>query len=107
MKHGPIALIDKDMPVLAIMPKDRWHDKMVNQVEQVKSRGGKIIVVATEGDENAKELGDLIIWVPEAPWLITPIINVIPLQLLAYQIATKLGLDVDQPRNLAKSVTVE
>ena len=107
MKHGPIALIDKDMPVLAIMPKDRWHDKMVNQVEQVKSRGGKIIVVATEKDENAKELGDLIIWVPEAPWLITPIVNVIPLQLLAYHIATKLGLDVDQPRNLAKSVTVE
>ena len=107
MKHGPIALIDKDMPVLAIMPKDRWHDKMVNQVEQVKSRGGKIIVVATEGDENAKELGDLIIWVPEASWLITPIVNVIPLQLLAYHIATKLGLDVDQPRNLAKSVTVE
>ena len=107
MKHGPIALIDKDMPVLAIMPKDRWHDKMVNQVEQVKSRGGKIIVVATEGDENAKELGDLIIWVPDASWLITPIVNVIPLQLLAYHIATKLGLDVDQPRNLAKSVTVE
>ena len=107
MKHGPIALIDKDMPVLAIMPKDPWYDKMISQVEQVKARGGKIILVATDGDEVAEKLGDHILWIPPTPWLLNPIISVIPLQLLAYHIASLLGLDVDQPRNLAKSVTVE
>jgi glucosamine--fructose-6-phosphate aminotransferase (isomerizing) len=107
MKHGPIALIDKDMPILAIIPKDKWYEKMLSQVEQVKARGGKIILVATEGDEKANDLADFILWVPNAPWLIYPVINVIPLQLLAYHIATMRGLDVDQPRNLAKSVTVE
>jgi glucosamine--fructose-6-phosphate aminotransferase (isomerizing) len=107
MKHGPIALIDKDMPVLAIMPKDRWYDKMINQVEQVKARGGKIILVATDGDEMATKLGDHILWIPPTPWLLNPVISIIPLQLLAYHIALLRGLDVDQPRNLAKSVTVE
>ena len=107
MKHGPIALIDKDMPILAIMPKDPWYDKMISQVEQVKARGGKIILIATDGDEMAKKLGDHILWIPPTPWLLNPVVSVIPLQLLAYHIALLRGLDVDQPRNLAKSVTVE
>jgi len=107
MKHGPIALIDKEMPVLAIMPKDKWYEKMLSQVEQAKARGGILILVATDGDENAKTLGDHILWIPEAPWMLTPIFASIPLQMLAYHIAALRGLDVDQPRNLAKSVTVE
>lgn len=107
MKHGPIALIDKDMPVLAIMPKDHLHEKMLSQVEQAKARGGVLILVATDGDERAAELGDYVLWVPESPWLLTPIFTTLPLQMLAYHIAALRGLDVDQPRNLAKSVTVE
>lgn len=107
LKHGPIALIDKEMPVLAIMPKDKWYEKMLSQVEQVKARGGKLILLATDGDENAKALGDYVLWIPEAPWLLTPVFTSIPLQMLAYHIAVLRGLDVDQPRNLAKSVTVE
>lgn len=107
MKHGPIALIDKEMPVLAIMPKDKWYEKMLSQVEQAKARGGILILVATDGDENAKNLGDHVLWIPDAPWLLTPVFTSIPLQMLAYHIAALRGLDVDQPRNLAKSVTVE
>jgi glucosamine--fructose-6-phosphate aminotransferase (isomerizing) len=107
MKHGPIALVDKDMPVLAIAPKDPWYEKMISQIEQAKARGGRVFVVATEGDERVTSLADHVLWVPEAPWLLSPIVTVIPLQLLAYHIAAKRGLDVDQPRNLAKSVTVE
>jgi len=107
MKHGPIALIDKKMPVLAIMPKDQWYEKMLSQVEQVKARGGKVILVATDGDQRATELADDIFWIPEASWMINPILTVIPLQIFAYHIAAMKGLDVDQPRNLAKSVTVE
>ena len=107
MKHGPIALIDKDMPVLAIMPNDHWYEKMVSQVEQVKARGGEVILIASDGDEKAKSLGDHVLWIPQAPWMLNPILVTIPLQMLAYHIASKRGLDVDQPRNLAKSVTVE
>lgn len=107
MKHGPIALIDENMPVLAIMPKDQWYEKMLSQVEQAKARGGRIILVATDGDERAKELSNDLIWIPPAPWMLCPIVTVIPLQILAYHIAALRGLDVDQPRNLAKSVTVE
>ena len=107
MKHGPIALIDQDMPVLAIMPQDQWYEKMLSQVEQAKARGGILILVATDGDERAKELGDYVLWIPEAPWMLTPVFATIPLQMLAYHIAAIRGLDVDQPRNLAKSVTVE
>lgn len=107
MKHGPIALIDKKMPVLAIMPKDKWYEKMLSQVEQARARGGKMIIIATDGDEKVPEIADEILWVPEAPWMVNPIITVIPLQILAYHIASMRGLDVDQPRNLAKSVTVE
>lgn len=107
MKHGPIALIDKDMPVLAIATRDPWYEKMISQIEQAKARGGVVIAVATEGDERVRELVDRVLWVPECPWMLSPVITSIPLQILAYQIATMRGLDVDQPRNLAKSVTVE
>jgi glutamine---fructose-6-phosphate transaminase (isomerizing) len=107
MKHGPIALIDKYMPVLAIMPEDQLYEKMLSQVEQAKARGGKIIILATDGDERVKDLADDILWIPKASWMINPILAVIPLQILAYNIAAIKGLDVDQPRNLAKSVTVE
>lgn len=107
MKHGPIALIDKTMPVIAIAPQDPWYEKMISQIEQAKSRGGVIIMVATEGDKRAKELADHVLWVPGTPWMLEPAVTVIPLQLLAYHIASLRGLDVDQPRNLAKSVTVE
>ena len=107
MKHGPIALIDKHMPVLALMPKDQWYEKMLSQVEQVKARGGKVILVATDGDQRAEELADDVFWIPNASWMINPILAVIPLQIFAYHIAAMKGLDVDQPRNLAKSVTVE
>ena len=107
MKHGPIALVDRDMPVIAIAPQDPWHEKMISQVEQVKARGGSVVVVATEGDQRAAHLADYVLWVPAAPWMLSPVITVIPLQILAYHIAALRGLDVDQPRNLAKSVTVE
>ena len=107
MKHGPIALIDKNMPVVCIAPKDPWHDKMLSQIQQVKARGGIVIAVATEGDDLVASQADHVLWVPECPWMLSPVVTVIPLQLLAYHIATLRGLDVDQPRNLAKSVTVE
>ncbi len=107
MKHGPIALIDEDMPVVCLAPKDPWHEKMISQIQQAKARGGMVIAVATEGDELVKNMADYVLWVPEAPWMLSPIVTVLPLQLLAYHIAAIRGLDVDQPRNLAKSVTVE
>jgi glucosamine--fructose-6-phosphate aminotransferase (isomerizing) len=107
MKHGPIALVDKVMPVIVIAPDDPWYEKMVSQIEQVKARGGRVIAVATDGDEKIKALADIVLWIPKVPWMLSPVVTVIPLQLLAYHIATLRGLDVDQPRNLAKSVTVE
>jgi len=107
MKHGPIALVDKDMPVIALAPLDPWYEKMISQIEQVKARGGVVVAVASEGDVRVQGLADHILWVPPTPWLLSPVITVLPLQMLAYHIATLRGLDVDQPRNLAKSVTVE
>jgi glucosamine--fructose-6-phosphate aminotransferase (isomerizing) len=107
MKHGPIALIDRDMPVVALAPRDPWYEKMISQIEQAKARGGAVAAVATEGDERIPTLADYVLWVPETPWMLSPVATVIPLQLLAYFIASLRGLDVDQPRNLAKSVTVE
>jgi glucosamine--fructose-6-phosphate aminotransferase (isomerizing) len=107
MKHGPIALVDRDMPVIALAPKDPWYEKMISQIEQVKARGGLVVAVGTDGDSRIPEIADHILWVPETPWLLNPIVTVIPLQLLSYHIASLRGLDVDQPRNLAKSVTVE
>jgi glucosamine--fructose-6-phosphate aminotransferase (isomerizing) len=107
MKHGPIALIDEEMPVIAICPGDPWYEKMLAQVEQTKARGGIVVALATDGDELIPSLADHILWVPETPWLLSPVTTTVPLQLLAYHIAVIRGLDVDQPRNLAKSVTVE
>ncbi len=107
MKHGPIALIDREMPVVVLAPKDPWYEKMISQIEQAKARGGMVVAVATDGDEQIANLADEVLWVPKTPWLLSPVVTVIPLQLLAYHIAALRGLDVDQPRNLAKSVTVE
>ena len=114
MKHGPIALIDADLPVVVIAPRDPWYEKMFSQIEQVKARGGRVIAVANDFTFHAPCLGqqiqgqaDLVLSVPETPWMLSPVTTVIPLQLLAYHIAAQRGLDVDQPRNLAKSVTVE
>jgi len=107
MKHGPIALIDGEMPVVVIAPKDPWYEKMFSQIEQAKARGGRVVAVATDEDELIPTVADHLIWVPKTPWMLTPVTTVIPLQILAYHIAALRGLDVDQPRNLAKSVTVE
>ncbi|MBV6400134.1 MAG: Glutamine--fructose-6-phosphate aminotransferase [isomerizing] [Anaerolineales bacterium] len=107
MKHGPIALIDEHMPVVCLAPKDPWHEKMISQIQQAKARGGMVIAIATDGDELIHGMADHILWAPDSPWMLSPIVTVIPLQLLAYHIAALRGLDVDQPRNLAKSVTVE
>jgi glucosamine--fructose-6-phosphate aminotransferase (isomerizing) len=107
MKHGPIALIDKAMPVVTIAVQDPVYDKMLSQVEQVKARGGIVIALATQGDEEIRAKADYVMTVPPAPALLTPVLTVIPLQLLAYHLAVRRGCDVDQPRNLAKSVTVE
>jgi len=107
MKHGPIALIDENMPVVAIAVRDHVYNKMVSQVEQVKARGGIVIALATEGDEEITGKADDVIYVPPTPPLLSPVVNVVPLQLFAYYMAVRRGCDVDQPRNLAKSVTVE
>jgi glucosamine--fructose-6-phosphate aminotransferase (isomerizing) len=107
MKHGPIALVDGNMPVVAIASRGRLYDKMLSTIEQVKARDGIVLALATEGDSLIPQKADRVIYLPAAPELVTPILNVVPLQLLAYHIAVKRGCDVDQPRNLAKSVTVE
>ncbi len=107
MKHGPIALVDREMPVIVIAPRDPWYEKMFSQMEQARARGGTVIALATDGDEQAAGVADHVLWLPETPWMLSPVTAVIPLQLLAYHIAALRGLDVDQPRNLAKSVTVE
>jgi glucosamine--fructose-6-phosphate aminotransferase (isomerizing) len=107
MKHGPIALIDENVPVVAIATKSMVYDKMVSNIEEARSRGAEVIAIATEGDTHVKEKAADVIYVPDVPEDLSPLINVIPLQLLAYYIAISLGCDVDQPRNLAKSVTVE
>jgi glucosamine--fructose-6-phosphate aminotransferase (isomerizing) len=107
MKHGPIALIDESMPVLAIVLKDALYDKMISQVEQARARNGVVIALATEGDDFIKTIADHVLYIPQAPALLNPILAVIPMQLLAYFVAVRRGADVDQPRNLAKSVTVE
>ncbi|MBI2941809.1 MAG: glutamine--fructose-6-phosphate transaminase (isomerizing) [Chloroflexi bacterium] len=107
MKHGPIALIDEEMPVVVIAPQDRVFEKTVSNVEQVKARGGTVIAVVTEGDRSLEGKADHLISIPATMPHLTPILASIPLQLLAYHIAVRRGCDVDQPRNLAKSVTVE
>ena len=107
MKHGPIALIDDLMPVMFVAPKDAVYQKILSNVEEVRARGGRVIAVVTEGDTGVARLADQKIEVPETLDLLTPVLTVLPLQLLAYYIAVRRGCNVDQPRNLAKSVTVE
>lgn len=107
LKHGPIALIDRDMPVLALVPKDSVYKKVVSNVEEVRARNGRMILVGCEGDEDLRRIGEHVVLLPEIHEDLNPILYTIPLQLLAYQIACLRGCDVDQPRNLAKSVTVE
>jgi glucosamine--fructose-6-phosphate aminotransferase (isomerizing) len=111
MKHGPIALIDEQMPVVTLAPQDHVFEKMIGNMQEVKARGGSVIAVTTQGDEKLATIldakTDFVLRVPRAPELLTPIVMVLPLQLLAYDIAVRRGCDVDQPRNLAKSVTVE
>ncbi len=107
MKHGPIALIDENMPTIVIATAKGHYDKVVSNIREIQSRKGKIIAIITEGDKDVKEIADYYIEVPETIESLTPLITTIPLQLLSYHIAVKLGKNVDQPRNLAKSVTVE
>lgn len=107
MKHGPIALIDASMPVIVIAPNKGHYDKVVSNIQEIKSRSGKIIAVVTKGDTQVRELADHVIEIPETIEALTPLLTTIPLQLLSYHIAVMRGCNVDQPRNLAKSVTVE
>jgi glucosamine--fructose-6-phosphate aminotransferase (isomerizing) len=107
MKHGPIALIDDNMPVVFIATKDATYEKVVSNIEEVRARRGRVIAIATEGDDEIRKRADHVIYIPPTQPLLTPILTIIPLQLLAYYIAIMRNCDVDQPRNLAKSVTVE
>jgi len=107
MKHGPIALINEKFPVLAICPSDSVYDKMISNIEEIKARNGKIVAIATKGDKRIKELVEDVIYIPKTLEMLTPILSIIPLQLFAYYAGVLRGCDVDKPRNLAKSVTVE
>ncbi len=107
MKHGPIALIDNNLPVVVVAPRDAWYEKIVSNIQEVKARKGNIIAVVTEGDKGLKEMADDVLEIPKSHPAVAPLLAVIPLQLLAYHIAVLRGCDADQPRNLAKSVTVE
>jgi glucosamine--fructose-6-phosphate aminotransferase (isomerizing) len=107
MKHGPISLINENVPVIGIAPRDSVYDKMVSNLAEAKARKGRIIAVGTEGDEQLAEIADAVFYVPETPEYLSPILVALPLQLLAYHVAVLRGCDVDKPRNLAKSVTVE
>jgi glucosamine--fructose-6-phosphate aminotransferase (isomerizing) len=107
MKHGPIALIDEHMPVFVVAPKHGHYDKVVSNIQEIKSRSGKIIAIITKGDTEVKSLADYSIEIPDTAEALTPLLTTIPLQLLSYHIAVLRGCNVDQPRNLAKSVTVE
>jgi glucosamine--fructose-6-phosphate aminotransferase (isomerizing) len=110
MKHGPIALIDERMPIVALAPNDHVFEKMMGNIQEAKARGGSVIAVTTEGDDRISLVlgaGDVNLPMPATTALLTPIVMTIPLQLLAYHVSVRRGCDVDQPRNLAKSVTVE
>lgn len=107
MKHGPIALVDPEMPVIILAPRSRVYEKILSNLEEIKARDGVIIAIGTEGDEELKRHADHVLYLPDVPELLLPLALVLPLQLLAYHIAVRRGCDVDQPRNLAKSVTVE
>jgi glucosamine--fructose-6-phosphate aminotransferase (isomerizing) len=107
MKHGPIALIDEDMPVVFIATKDSSYEKVVSNIQEVKARKGRVIAIVTEGDIHIPTLVDFVIKIPKTHEILMPLLSSIPLQLLSYYIAVMRGRNVDQPRNLAKSVTVE
>lgn len=107
LKHGPIALVDKEMPILALVPDDDVYQKSISNVEEIKARQGRLILIGTEGDEHLKTITDDVIYLPRVHDELNPILYTIPAQILSYEIATRRGCDVDQPRNLAKSVTVE
>ncbi|WP_317169282.1 SIS domain-containing protein [Mucilaginibacter humi] len=107
MKHGPIALIDEDLPVIFIATKNASYEKVVSNIQEVKARGGKIIAIVTEGDTEVRDMADYVIEIPHTDDAFVPLLATIPLQFLSYHIAVMRGCNVDQPRNLAKSVTVE
>ena len=107
MKHGPIALIDENFPTVAIVPSDSVYEKMVSNIQEIKARNGPVLAIATEGNEEIKKIADDVITIPKTLEMLTPILSVIPLQLFAYYMGVLRGYDVDKPRNLAKSVTVE
>jgi len=107
MKHGPIALVDETLPVVFVATKDTYHEKTVSNMQEIKARKGRVISVITEGDEMSTSLSEDVMIVPEADEIVAPMLSVISLQLLAYYIGVAKGCDVDKPRNLAKSVTVE
>ncbi len=107
MKHGPIALVDSQLPVFFVATKDEYHGKIVSNIQEIKARKGKVIAIVTEGDELIPAMADDIFAVPLADEIVAPVLSVIPLQLLSYYIGVAKGCDVDKPRNLAKSVTVE
>ena len=107
MKHGPIALVTEKLPVVFVATKDSYHEKIVSNMQEIKARKGKVIAVITEGDEVIPTLADDVFYVPPADEIIAPMLSVIPMQLLSYYVGVAKGYDVDKPRNLAKSVTVE
>jgi glucosamine--fructose-6-phosphate aminotransferase (isomerizing) len=107
MKHGPIALVDDTLPVVVICPKDASYDKTLGNVQEIRARDGKVVALATRGDESLHDLAQHILWLPDVDERVMPLLTVVPLQLLAYYVAARKGHDVDQPRNLAKTVTVE
>ncbi|MBM3416345.1 MAG: glutamine--fructose-6-phosphate transaminase (isomerizing) [Bacteroidetes bacterium] len=107
MKHGPIALVEKTLPVVFVATRDAWHEKVISNMQEIKARKGKVVAVITEGDKTSEQLSDDVMIVPEADEIVAPMLSVVPLQLLAYYIGVAKGYDVDKPRNLAKSVTVE
>ncbi|MFN7088881.1 MAG: SIS domain-containing protein [Candidatus Paceibacteria bacterium] len=107
MKHGPIAMIDKNFPTMVIAPSDSMYEKIISNTQEIKARCGKVIAVATEGNNQIKKFVDDVIYIPKTLEMLTPILSVMPLHLFAYYVGVLRGLDVDKPRNLAKSVTVE
>ena len=107
MKHGPIALVDTDIPILFLATHHQLYEKIISNMQDVKSRNGRILAVVTEGDEQVKKIADSVLEIPQTLNVLVPLLSVLPLQILAYYVAVDKGLDVDMPRNLAKSVTVE
>jgi glucosamine--fructose-6-phosphate aminotransferase (isomerizing) len=107
MKHGPLALIDENFPTFALCPSDSVYEKMISNVQEIRARRGPVIALATQGNEDIKNIADDVIYIPKTLEMLTPILATVPLQLFAYYMGVQKGYDVDKPRNLAKSVTVE